>query len=1801
MARRFDSGKGNVAGRITDRDTGQPLFGVKLSVGEIESQTDLRGRFQIANAPAGECTMRCTQPGFKTLDVTLNVRRGETVAQDCQLVCKNRTSLNQPVVLLPLSLEIYKFVPQQSQPVLVANYSVNRPNGSASLNKQFEPLLFKSEIQPRAIENTQYWIRWYPDTIHYLMPVGKTTEAEKSAWNDFFRVYEKHKDAGTVKGLYSQPPHELNLETLRTYYGFTPGQLSDAALVRCKKYDEAARELIRNEATGVREAFGWQDLENPEMKAAWVAFAKLVGPIRARQLAKHMIDGNWDFDNEPGMEEEPLEIMVNRGTPLKSLPEEVTLYTIKNRQLSRLIDVEISRDKLYVAPTDFEGTQWMTDFKKAVEQGMGVVVSDPAKVQQIDQADWLIAVGINQTADSQKVLEEILRRNNAKGEVGILAQDSPTNNSEAAPTQYSEMESDAESYLRNTYMRVPLEDSAPDLKGQITGNKTDSQRLAHILKLSNSTLSEIAGANFAELTEAAAMAVLLWTPGTWHYQQLWGGTFTQFFPVMSRFLKNMKLGEFFVNNVRARGTLPIIRIEDNPYGIVPVVSLGDWSRNLARNAQISAVDAESIFQFVNSFKERFLSLSQDAPKLDINTGADQYETLVEILKSAPVAKRVDVRPFDPSKPADMSANLKYLNCPLVRDKAEGIEPSPGVPYPETAYLDQFSKVNQSNFARDSFQIDANSPLLKRILKYLLDLAFISNTPPPPPRPDVGPAVKPGVIAVKERMASNVSLKRAASGDIDPNVNPNVVTGGSGSVLSPTGGGGAPATPEIPGGLELLAEAAGLLKRVHPDKLETLVLETFDLFSHRLDAWFTGLAHSILEECQRQNKQSPPIGMYGWLQKPGNVESRRIEPQYIQAPSVKQATTAAILRNASLNNGTDDNSGAFQINLSSDQVRKGTWYMDGLRQGHLPGELLGYRLERMIHEESKKPNSQIKETDVFDLRDQFPLTIQETKDLSGESTAALTIIDGEKFLNSTKTPARFAQLKAELNRIKDAAADIALCEAIDANDNVARQGGWMDFLDGDGLPPREEFIRTQRTGDVHGTKLFLPLPSVLKADVAETNPRVIAEPALAHFCEVLMPDFGMKEVVVNVKTVDGTQTRPLTFMLRELKMQPIDLVLGGFDELKLRTRYHLLSCWRANDPSDPSSMSPCNILGPFPDFEESDELLNEVAIELVSPASAADKLSAFAYVEKARLIRQLIHQNQTKNGLGTVVPEELPVVSPEQLSKVDPVAGFELLVNRSRRLRDQLIELISSTVAATSPLKRTHIAWRVLRGCQVLLRSMQDAGISAEKVQELQAKVSNLLDSEPELRSLAQEIHLAQLIIQLNQPEQLKTLETQFADLEKQLGALIQQSAAGLVRDPSLPLVEISQFGLQQALTVFPEAPTCNGSIKIIKLFEQLISSLIDKLLPLIADSPDAVNDVQSLRVIYLHAEELNEILNANPNPADAIVQLKNRLPLTDAQLQSITAKQFNTANYFEPLVNDLLQKLHALQQSKTAPEVLVSSLKNSTDTDEQITSTVRTKAPEVISLLQSATDKEGMVIFTPHLLKVESNKRPKWTIDLSELTPLIGPDYLSEYRKLRPAVSNVLDLFEVGNDLKVYEDKREQRIEPADEPFKKQGNTDFLYLVPTATSLQNTTALNFVLIDQWQEGIPNPEGSETTGIAVQFDSPQSEAPNAVIIATPPYLGSSDLWTMDLLANTLLETIDLMQIRLVGSDEVRGDFVMNLLFHLPATVFPIAFPTRDQLFLNLDLGIVSGHLLAKNLSANELMQTNPGAPESGGKS
>jgi len=70
--------------------------------------------------------------------------------------------------------------------------------------------------------------------------------------------------------------------------------------------------------------------------------------------------------------------------------------------------------------------------------------------------------------------------------------------------------------------------------------------------------------------------------------------------------------------------------------------------------------------------------------------------------------------------------------------------------------------------------------------------------------------------------------------------------------------------------------------------------------------------------------------------------------YIHAPSLVHATTAAVLRSAYLTHKGASPS-PLEINLSSSRVRLAMHLLDGMRQGQPLGALLGYRLERTMHD------------------------------------------------------------------------------------------------------------------------------------------------------------------------------------------------------------------------------------------------------------------------------------------------------------------------------------------------------------------------------------------------------------------------------------------------------------------------------------------------------------------------------------------------------------------------------------------------------------------------------------------------------------------------------------------------------------------------------------------------------------------------------------------------------------------------------------------------------------------------------------
>jgi hypothetical protein len=82
-----------------------------------------------------------------------------------------------------------------------------------------------------------------------------------------------------------------------------------------------------------------------------------------------------------------------------------------------------------------------------------------------------------------------------------------------------------------------------------------------------------------------------------------------------------------------------------------------------------------------------------------------------------------------------------------------------------------------------------------------------------------------------------------------------------------------------------------------------------------------------------------------------------------------------------------------------------------------------------------------------------------------------------------------------------------------------------------------------------------------------------------------------------------------------------------------------------------------------------------------------------------------------------------------------------------------------------------------------------------------------------------------------------------------------------------------------------------------------------------------------------------------------------------------------------------------------------------------------------------------------------------------------------------------------------------------------------------------------VLVDEWTEFVPS--RNETTGIAFQYDPPDSAAPQAVLLAVPPVVGKA--WTVGGLDRVLLETLDMLRIRAVDPAAL-GDAA----HYLPAT-------------------------------------------------
>lgn len=410
------------------------------------------------------------------------------------------------------------------------------------------------------------------------------------------------------------------------------------------------------------------------------------------------------------------------------------------------------------------------------------------------------------------------------------------------------------------------------------------------------------------------------------------------------------------------------------------------------------------------------------------------------------------------------------------------------------------------------------------------------------------------------------------------------------------------------GTQALADqlaALDLLKDVPTARLERCLAEHIDTASCRLDAWLLGLINYQLAALRYrtsrtgrgvETRQGIHLGAYGWLEnlqrkttalspvelegdladvfaaKPGEPPLMKDPANggYVFAPSLNQATTAAILRAGYLSNASRQAPGALAVNLSSSRVRIALGLIEGIRNGQPLGALLGYRFQRGLHEGHAPLEL---DRFIYPLRKRFPLVADQlasTRTPEGvaiEAIEANNVIDGLKLLEHVRKtgnrnypfglelpPANGDERTAIDREISilldahDALADLALAEGVHQAvlGNYDRVAATMDAYAKGTFPPEPEVVRTPRSGLSLTERFGLHFQAGVDPDVSPINgvdvsPRSRAQAMVNEWLLGVLPDPG--EIGCRVEWFDpvANQLKSDTVTQRALELQPIDLL------------------------------------------------------------------------------------------------------------------------------------------------------------------------------------------------------------------------------------------------------------------------------------------------------------------------------------------------------------------------------------------------------------------------------------------------------------------------------------------------------------------------------------------------------------------------------------------------------------------------------------------------------------------------------------
>jgi hypothetical protein len=948
--------------------------------------------------------------------------------------------------------------------------------------------------------------------------------------------------------------------------------------------------------------------------------------------------------------------------------------------------------------------QWMVDFDRAVAAGMALSI-DLTPEQAAAGFDRVFVIGLQLSAsanDGKAALEELLHHHEvSRSGFSILSQGTPTHNTTSAGTGYTKADDPDQSF--DDRKNFPLFTIVTD-----PALKRDGQWLAELLGIDAQMLTGVHGSGGTDQLEARAMQTALWpaTLGYWMDKMLT--------PVFSDEVV-ADTRSFFTQFVSGRGPVPAIRIGGQPYGILPTTAYSQirWLDERAIGERLNAPSS-----FLRGLYTLLRAVDGDWTAMSANAGfvgkaGDAHQTLLDILALQPssveyysrfaesIQELFNVENFWGLGPdfikaltalgldgaaAGLLEKLGYrgavkpdiLNHFFLKDAGKITNIIDDRPLSESvavrAYTDDGRNyirwlIDAAQTSLDAVEAEQGftagktpESLLYLFLRHALMLGYYdfayslyksANFMSAPELLAMKPEpafihVADGAVASESRFAPLYKVESRVTGSPTLRVSDYITS--NLALLFRSG--------------ELAAQinAVELLETAKTARLERLFAEHIDTCSYRFDAWLQGLVQFQLQRMRSaqgsDNNQATGgayLGAYAWLedlrpsssvlvpaqiaediaaQFPGTspLMSDAANGGYVHAPSLPHSNTAAVLRSGYLANANSANQSTLAINLSSDRVRLALSLLEGIRNGQSLGALLGYRFERGLHDDHG-----LAEVDkfIYPLRKAFPLvadaltTTQTKPDVPIEAIEARNVLDGRKLVSRVQSSgvatypyglttlpgvssaAEQAALDSQtqtLLDVYDAIADLALAESVHqaVQGNYERVVGTLDAYSSGNFPPEPEVIQAPPNGIALTHRVGIHFKPGLSA-LAAATPRAQVEPAIDNWLESMLP--ALNDIGCTVVWTDPlTSTPHQNFItLADLKLRPFDVLflirpdeMQAMSELDDRFLRHVVATF-----------------GPRPDAV--------IAIQYMT--APANKLSVFAATPMVRSLKTLISRSR----------------------------------------------------------------------------------------------------------------------------------------------------------------------------------------------------------------------------------------------------------------------------------------------------------------------------------------------------------------------------------------------------------------------------------------------------------------------------------------------------------------------------------------------------------------------------------------------